>query len=82
MSTLLTPEFINAHVQASSPQAVVKVPGCVGCGQLHGGVTAETECLKRSVGLLRKDVGTLMAHIQALENQASDAGLTLPKLLR
>jgi hypothetical protein len=31
----------------------VRVPGCVGCGQLHAGVTAGIHCLENTIRTLR-----------------------------
>jgi hypothetical protein len=55
---LTTLEFLREHGTAPRPdheKPTVKVPGCVGCGRLHGGVTAEVECLRATVIRLRSE---------------------------
>lgn len=56
---LTTLEFLREHGTAPKPDAekpTIKVPGCVACGNLHGGVTAEVECLRAAVVRLKGEL--------------------------
>lgn len=44
----------------------VRVEGCIACGGLHGGTTAELNCLRQSVGYLRYANGALRALVERL----------------